>query len=144
MIEDYKCLFVSHSECGKTYFVKHVLENCEHVLNEELDNIVWIDTSEQPLYTELGKKNEKNNFVKKLPKSFEDKNLFPWDQHHLIILDDFIFQVSNPPEVVRILTQYRNHRNMSILMPLKNVSHQDKHSRTSHLNCNYLVLFKNL
>lgn len=42
----------------KLILLKNVFENCEHVMNEELDNIVWIYTSNQPLYTELQKKNK--------------------------------------------------------------------------------------
>ncbi len=133
---------VGPSGCGKSYFVKSVLENCEHVMNAEPENIVWIYTSFQPMYTQLQKTNESIKFVKGLPDSFEDENLFPPDQNHLVILDDVIFQASDHPEVVKIFTQYRHHRNMSVMMLTQNVFHQGKHSRTISLNSNYLVLFK--
>lgn len=107
------------------------------------DNIVWIYTSFQPMYSELQKMNKKINFVQGLPDSFEDESLFPPDQNHLIILDDVIFQASNHPEVVKIFTQYRHHRNMSVMMLTQNVFHQGKYNRTISLNCNYLILFKN-
>ena len=59
------------------------------------------------------------------------------------ILDDVIFQASDHPEVVNIFTQYRHHRNMSVMMLTQNVFHQGKYSRTISLNSHYLVLFKN-
>lgn len=139
----FSCLVVGPSGCGKTVFVKNVLENCEHVMNDVPNNIVWIYTSFQPLYTELQKKNKKIRFIKGLPDSFEDESPFPADQTHLVILDDVIFQASDHPEVVRIFTQYRHHRNMSVIMLTQNVFHQGKFSRTIGLNTNYLVLFKN-
>ncbi len=139
----FSCMIVGPSGCGKTYFVKSVLENCEHVMNATPENIVWIYTSFQPMYTELQKMNKRVKFVKGLPDSFEDENLFPPDQSHLIILDDVIFQASDHPEVVKVFTQYRHHRNMSVMMLTQNVFHRGKHSRTISLNSNYLVLFKN-
>ena len=112
-------------------------------MNAVPDNIVLIYTSFQPLYRELQEKNENIRFIKGLPDSFDDETLFPSDSTHLVILDDLIFQASNHPEVVRIFTQYRHHRNMSVIMLTQNIFHQDKFSRTISLNCNYLVLFKN-
>ncbi len=94
------------------------------------------------MYTELQKTNKRIKFVKGLPDSFEDENLFPPKQNHLVILDDVIFQASDHPEVVKIFTQYR-HRNMSVITLTQNVFHRGKHSRTISLNSNYLVLFKN-
>lgn len=139
----FSCMIVGPSGCGKTFFVKRLLENCEHVMDSVPDNIVWIYTSFQPMYDELKKMNKNIKFVEGLPDSFEDENLFPPDQTHLIILDDVIFQASDHPEVVKIFTQYRHHRNMSVMMLTQNVFHQGKYSRTISLNSNYLILFKN-
>lgn len=133
----FSCLMVGPSGCGKTYFVKSVLENCEHVMNTVPENIVWIYTSFQPMYGELQKMNKKIKFIEGLPDSFEDF------EDTLIILDDVIFQASDHSEVVKIFTQYRHHKNMSVMMLTQNVFHQGKYSRTISLNCNYMVLFKN-
>lgn len=84
--------------------------------------------------------NKKIKFVEGLPDSFENENLFPPNQKHLIILDDVIFQASDHPEVVKIFTQCQHHRNMSVMMLTQNVFHQGKHSRTISLNSNYLVV----
>lgn len=139
----FSCLVVGPSGCGKTFFVKNVLQNCIHVMDVQPQNIVWIYTSFQPMYAELQEKNTNIKFIKDLPESFQDESLFPPDQSHLIILDDVIFQASEHPEVVRLFTQYRHHRNMSVMMLTQNVFHQGKNSRTISLNTNYMVLFKN-
>ncbi len=73
------------------------------------------------MYTQLQKTSKHIKFVKGLPDSFEDENLFPPDQNHLVILDDVIFQASDHPEVVKIFTQYRHHQNMSVMMLTQNV-----------------------
>ena len=74
----FSCQIVGPSGCGKTFFVKTVLENCEHVLSELPDNIVWIYTSFQPMYAELQKKIKNIKFVEGLPDSFEDESCVSW------------------------------------------------------------------
>ena len=100
----FSCQIVGPSDCGKTFFVKNVLENCQDVLSQVPENIVWIYTYFQPMYAELQKKNKNIKFIEGLPDSFKDENLFLPDQNHLIILDDVIFQASDHTEVVRIFT----------------------------------------
>lgn len=143
LVLPFSCLVVGPSGCGKTYFVKNVLEQCETVLDAVPDNIVWIYTSYQPMYQELSRVFKNIKFVKGLPESFEDDGLFPPDQTHLVILDDLVFQASNHPEVVRIFTQYRHHKNMSVFMMTQNLFLQGKYSRTISLNSTHMILFKN-
>ena len=66
----FSCQIVGPSGCGKTFFVKSVLENCQDVLSQVPENIVWIYTSFQPMYDELQKMNKKIKFVEGLPDSF--------------------------------------------------------------------------
>ncbi len=54
----FSCLIVGPSGCGKSYFVRSVLENCEHVMNAEPENTVQIYTFFHPMYTELQKMNK--------------------------------------------------------------------------------------
>lgn len=143
LVTPFSCLIVGPSECGKSYFVKNVLQNCERSMDVVPDNVVWIYTCFQPMYAELQKMQKiKIKFVEGLPESFQDPDLFPPYHSHLVILDDVIFQASDHPDV-EIFTQYRHHRNMSVMMLTQNVFHQGKFSRTISLNANYMILFKN-
>lgn len=139
----FSCMIVGPSGCGKTFFVKSVLQNCIRVMDVVPENIVWVYTSFQPMYAELQKMNKNITFVEGLPRSFEDENLFPPDQKHLVILDDLIAQASEDENVMKVFTQFRHHRDMSVMLLTQNVFHQGKFSRTISLNCNYMVLFKN-
>lgn len=77
-----------------------------------------------------------------LADSFEDESLFPPDQTHLVILDDVFFQASNHPQVVKIFTQYRHHKNISDMMLTQNLFQQGKYSLAISLINNYMILFK--
>lgn len=143
LVLPFSCLVVGPSGCKKTYFVKSVLEQCKNVLDAVPDNIVWVYTSFQPMYQELSRVIKNIHFVKGLPDSFDDDSLFPPDQTHLVTLDDLIFQASIHPEVVKIFTQYRHHKNMSIFMMTQNLFQQGKYSRTISVNSTHMILFKN-
>lgn len=138
----FSALIAGPSGSGKTYFVKTVLSNMNHVMDIVPDNIVWIYSSYQSLYDEL-QKQIKITFIDGIPESFCDEDLFPSGKSHLIILDDVMSDAADHPEVVKIFTEYRHHRNISVMMLSQNIFHQGKHSRTISLNCGYLVLFKN-
>lgn len=139
----FSCLIVGPSGCGKTYFVKCVLDQRHRVLKSVPDNIVWIYTSYQPMYDEMLRVNKNIKFIEGLPDSFEDETLFPPQQSHLVILDDVLFQASDHPDTVKIFTQYRHHKNMSVMMLTQNLFQRGKFSRTISLNSTYMILFKN-
>lgn len=139
----FSCQIVGPSGSGKTHFVKNVLENCKDVMQRVPDNIVWIYTSCQPMYDELQQNNKKIKSIEGLPDSFDDPDLFPPHHSHLVILDDVLLQAAEHPEVARIFTQYRHHKNMSMMLLTQNLFYKGKYSRTISLNTNYLVLFNN-
>ena len=92
------------------------------------------------MYAELQKINKKIKFVEGLPDSFEDENLFPSDQTHLVILDDVIFQASNHPEVSHSIDIIEI---WALWYWPRMFFYQGKFSRTINLNFNCMILFKN-
>ena len=131
------------SGSGKSYFVKSLLQNMDHVFSRRPDNILWSYTSYQPLYDELRRSNVNIRFIEGIPDSFTDPDLFPSNQHNLLVLDDSMDVGSSHVELMKAFTQYRHHRNMTVLYLLQNLFNPGKFSRTISLNTNYMVLFKN-
>lgn len=130
------------SNCGKTFFVKSVLENASSVISHKIDNIVYIYSCWQPLYDDLLKIRD-INFVNGLPDTLCDDTLLPPERNNLLIIDDLMNDASNNLEVQNVFTKYVHHRNLSCLYLVQNLFIQGKASRTISLNTNYLVLFKN-
>ena len=130
------------SNCGKTFFVKSVIENASRVISHNVDNIVYIYSCWQPLYDQLLQ--IKNiNFVNGVPDSLCDDTLLPPTKNNLLIIDDLMNDASNNIEVQNVFTKYVHHRNLSCIYLVQNLFIQGKSSRTISLNTNYLVLFKN-
>ena len=61
----------------------------------------------------------------------------------LIILDDWMEDVSRSKIICDLFYKGSHHRNLSIFLLLQNVFHQGRVMRDINLNCQYYVLFKN-
>lgn len=137
----FTALLVGASGTGKSFFVKHLLQNMDHTLSRVPDQIIWCYSSYQSMYDELSK-HVNIKFMEGIPVSLTDESFFPPNQHTLLIVDDLMDIGSNHDELMKAFTMYRHHRKLSVVFLVQNLFHQGKHSRTISLNTNYLVLFK--
>ncbi|DAC80300.1 TPA_asm: FtsK [Terrapene box turtle adintovirus] len=139
----FSAILAGPSNCGKSYFIKNVLDNAKHTLSVMPENIVWCYSCWQPLYKELLCKYPFINFVEGLPDAFDDDSLFPTNKVNMIIIDDLMNSACESDEIEKAFTKYVHHRNLSIMYIVQNVFCQGKKSRTINLNTKYMVLFKN-
>ena len=137
----FTALLVGSSGSGKSFFVKLLLQNIEHTLSRAPDRIIWCYSSYQPMYDELAR-NVQIKFIEGLPDSLTDENIFPSNQHNLLVVDDCMDIGSNHDELMKAFTMYRHHRRLSVIFLVQNLFHHGKHSRTISLNTNYIILFK--
>lgn len=128
------------SGCGKSYFVKALLENMDQTMSTRPDKVIWCYGAYQPLYDELGK-HVNVHFMEGLPSSLTDESLFP-PGNNLLVVDDCMAEALNCDEICKAFTMYRHHRKLSVILLVQNLFHQGKYSRTLSLNANYLILFK--
>ena len=63
--------------------------------------------------------------------------------HKLLVLDDQQLNALNSSIIAEIFTKYSHHKNLSVILILQNLFHQDKYSRDISLNTHYFILFKN-
>ena len=139
----FTALLVGASGSGKSFFVKQLLQNMEHTLSRLPDRIIWSYSSYQPMYDELAK-NVKIKFIEGIPDSLTDENIFPSNQHNLLVIDDCMDIGVNHDELMKAFTMYRHHRKLSVIFLVQNLFQQGKHSRTISLNANYIILFKSV
>lgn len=142
LLHPFSCVVSGPSNCGKTFFVKDVIENTSRIISHSIDNVVYIYSCWQPLYNQLLQIRD-INFVEGLPESLCDDTLLPPDKNNLLIIDDLMNDASNNLEVQNVFTKYVHHRNLSCIYLVQNLFIQGKASRTISLNTNYLVLFNN-
>lgn len=129
------------SNCGKTFFVKDIIQYADTIITAKVDNIVYIYSCWQPMYDQL-LKIRPINFVVGIPDSLCDDALLPPNVNNLLIVDDVMAAASQHPEIQNVFTKYVHHRNLSCIYLVQNLFVQGKASRTISLNANYLTLFK--
>jgi hypothetical protein len=119
--------------CGKTTFLKKVLQNQLKMFNLKFSKILWC-------YSETAAKPnvEGVDFHRGVPKDIENSKSTPM----LIVLDDLMSEAYNAT-VSDIFTKKSHHSNISVILVLQNIFHQGAHSRDISLNAKYVILFKN-
>lgn len=139
----FSVILAGPSNCGKSYFIKNLLDHADKMLSVMPENVVWCYSCWQPLYEELLCKYPFIKFVEGLPDSLNDACLFPPNKINMVVVDDLMDSVCDSAEIEKAFTKYVHHRNLSIMYIVQNVFCQGKRSRTIALNTKYMVLFKN-
>ena len=126
--------------CGKTQFVKRLLESGEQVIDGAPENIIWCYGFYQATYDEILKSLPSIKFIEGLPDNME--SMLDPSIRNLVVLDDLMHELSNDQRITSLFTKGCHHRNLSVIFILQNIFHRGKELRDMSLNCHYLVLFK--
>lgn len=126
--------------CGKTQFVKRLLENSDVMFDGPPQNIIWCYGMHQPAYEEMMIAIPNISFVEGLPDDLEER-IDP-SIRNLVIIDDLMNEVSNDKRLTNIFTKGCHHKNLSCVFILQNIFHQGKELRNISLNAHYMFLFK--
>lgn len=89
------------------------------------------------------------------------RKLFPWieflkgpmqpslydsfrpEQNNLLVLDDQMLEAGRTQQLEKYFVQGSHHRNLSVVFIVQNIFEKGKAQRTTSLNSNYIVLYKN-
>ena len=137
----YTCLIAGPTSCGKTQFVKKIIEEGEHVVNGSAEKIIWLYGEYQPAYMELSSKFPHILFIEGIPENLNE--YIDPKFRNLIVIDDLMSETGNDKKVTNLFTKGSHHRNLSVILLLQNLFYNGKESRTISLNAHYIVLFKN-
>ena len=121
--------------CGKTTFVRRLLEEKSRFLSPVPQHIVWAYGIWQNGYRNM--MHMVDEWIEGIPR-MEDFNP---NVHNLLILDDLMMEAND--KVTQIFTKGSHHCNISVIHLVQNVFHKSKEQRNISLNTHYMVLFKN-
>jgi len=131
----FTCIVAGPTSCGKTSFVKSLLENVRNMVDAPPDNIIWCYGEFQNSLTTLPE-------AVNLTEGLRLDAINP-QKRNLIIIDDLMTEVKNDKDVTSLFTKGSHHKNVSVILILQNIFYQGKELRTISLNSHYIVLFKN-
>ena len=139
----FTCMVSGMTGCGKTTWVKRLLEHREHTIRPTPQRIIWFYSIWQPAYNEMQQNIPAIQFVRGIPPTIENDDYFDVSVRNLVVIDDQMSTASKDKQVINMFTQGSHHRNLSVIYLVQNLFHQGKGNRDISLNCHYLVIFKN-
>ena len=134
----FTCIVAGPTGCGKTRWVRTLLERRESFVYPPPERIYWFYAEYQPDYESLKQTLPHVEFIEGLPGEEELKRL-DVNRRKLIVIDDLMSELS--PIVTALFTKGSHHRNLSVVLLVQNLFF--KGGRTLSLNTHYLVFFKN-
>jgi len=129
-------MIIGPSKAGKTAFVKKLIENKDFMINQPIFKTMWFYTEDQPLYSSL---KDKVDFIKGIPDINQLKEI--GNKAKLIVLDDLMHETKGNDTLIKLFTRGCHHWNISVIQIVQNAFFEGL--RTSRINTDYLVLFKN-
>ena len=126
--------------CGKSQFVKRLLESGDEMIDGPPENIIWCYGIYQPAYDQMLRSIPNITFVEGVPSELDsmiDPNI-----RNMVVLDDLMQELSNEKKITNLFTKGCHHRNLSVIFIVQNLFHRGRELRDMSLNCHYLVLFK--
>ena len=134
MKHPFTCMVAGPTGCGKTSWVKRLLDHASQMIVPPPGRILWCYGKWQEVCRSMSSRVE---FVQGLPEFDTMDHSVPT----LIVLDDLMRQDGG--SVARLFEAGSHHDDISVVYIVQNVFHQGKDSRDISLNAHYLVLFKN-
>ena len=127
--------------CGKTYFIRKVLEN--YKINPNPQRIVYLYKRWQPLYDTLLKNvKPKIEFIRGIPEDLDADSFFHTGENNILVLDDMMDLAGNNKAVSDLFTEGSHHRNLSVINLTQSLFPKGRNSVTQRRNTQYLVIFK--
>ncbi|CAC5391976.1 unnamed protein product [Mytilus coruscus] len=130
------------TSCGKTHFMKNLLQQIERLCSPSPERIVWLYKRWQPLYEEIQRTVLPCvEFIRGIPFDLERDDFFDPHIRNMILLDDFMSTSAKDSRINDLFTEGSHHTNLSVDVLNQNLYFGK--DPTQKRNCHYLVLFNN-
>jgi hypothetical protein len=140
----FTCLVSGMTQSGKSKWVQKLINTKPWIIEPSPERIVYCYSEYQPdLFQQYDDKLVK--FHQGLPNENEINEWFQ-QQPSLLVLDDLMQETDNKDQgklVSSLFTRGSHHRNLSVILIVQNLFHQNRYFRTISLNSSYIVVFKN-
>ncbi len=123
------------SASGKSFFVKHLIQNADDLFKKKIERIVWVHSTYQPLFKDPSLRRVE------FTDQFDHKAYHDCPVPTLIILDDMAGELVDSKDFVRYFTESR-HWNLSVVFVTHHLFMKGKFTRTISLNTKHIVFTK--
>jgi len=121
------------SQSGKTTLIERIIRLKDDLFQEPITNVYWFCAyiPEEKLEGVIYKIGLPNSILNDI------------EPYSIIILDDFMKELSNSNELTMLMTKAVHHMPITLIYITQNIFHKGRDTKTRRLNTNYLILFKN-
>ena len=109
--------------CGKSQFVKRLLESGEDMIEGAPEDIIWCYGIYQPAYDEMQRNIPNINFVEGVPSDLE--SMINPSIRNLVAINDLMHN----QRITGLFTKRSHHRNRSVIFILQNIFHRGEVSQ---------------
>ncbi|XP_045168554.2 uncharacterized protein LOC123531554 [Mercenaria mercenaria] len=128
--------------CGKTTFVKDLLQHHNTRIQPTVQRIVWLYKRWQPLYGVIQSTvYPEVEFYQGIPSDINEDEYFDTKLNNLLIMDDMMSEAGKDKRITDLFTEGSHHRSLSVISINQNL--YASKDPTQRRNCHYLVMFNN-
>ena len=138
-LHPFTALVAGPTGAGKSELLKSIVRYADQLISPPPTRIIWCYAESQSSLLGLQAKVPHLQLTGNLSQINE---LQP-DERTLIIIDDWMSEISSNSRVSELFYRGSHHRNLSVFLLLQNLFHRGSVMRDIHLNTQYLILFKN-
>lgn len=121
------------SQSGKTTLVEKIVQLREHLFKDPIQHVQWFCA--YPPTTKLDGVTYSIGIPHNILQTIEP--------HSLVIVDDFMKELTNSNELTSMMTKAVHHLPMTLIYITQNLFQKGTDTKTRRMNTNYLILFKN-
>ena len=140
--ENFKIFLCGPSRCGKTVFIKDLLENMSSITKQNISKVIYVYKVWQSIFEDMHSQGLVNIFLEEKDNIIEKIKNLAYGETSLIIFDDLI-NSKNLEEISNLFVVDGRHLNYSLIFTSQRMFVNNEYFRQISNNCDYIVVFRN-
>ena len=140
--ENFKIFLCGPSRCGKTVFIKDLLENMSSITKQNISKVIYVYKVWQSIFEDMHSQGLVNIFLEEKDNIIEKIKNLAYGEASLIIFDDLI-NSKNLEEISNLFVVDGRHSNYSLIFTSQRMFVNNEYFRQISNNCDYIVVFRN-
>ena len=140
--ENFKIFLCGPSRCGKTVFIKDLLENMSSITKQNISKVIYVYKVWQSIFEDMHSQGLVNIFLEEKDNIIEKIKNLAYGETSLIIFDDLI-NSKNLEEISNLFVVDCRHSNYSLIFTSQRMFVNNEYFRQISNNCDYIIAFRN-
>ena len=140
--ENFKIFVCGPSCCGKTVFIKDLLQNIPSITKQNISKVIYVYKVWQQTFEDMKLQGLVHFFLREEENIVEKIKKLSFGEYSLVIFDDLI-NSKNLEEISNLFVVDGRHSNYSMIFTSQRMFVNNEYFRQISNNCDYIVVFKN-